>query len=447
MYLDTFTFIILFSYIIGALPLTRLLRGKRGRDPLLILLSILQGALVLYVSRLVIGTGIAASLGGLSLFIGQRWSIFQGFKAEGRILFKAGGFWLFLTPVPLLVSFFTALVLYLLFSFLFKKPGIVSSLLLCLLFPFIVWYFTGYDLYLILATLSSFFFIYELVPYLFSPYTIQRLLFSSLPRVRKKKYITKVRVLLITSALLFTIVFLLNRHVYRGFGLQVDLFSRGNPDLSYIALTFDDGPDPDYTPYILDILKEHEIKATFFLVGDHVRLYPHIARRIVEEGHEIGNHTMYHRNLYRLRPDLIIKEMEEAHAMIKEVTGERVHLFRPPRGLYDANVKELALERGYTLVLWSLSSWDWAEISSRLIEQRILTNTRGGDVLLFHDSGSIIARSGGNRYNTIKALPGIITGLKEMGFHFLTITEMIIIDELSRERGEKDDPESQLPGY
>lgn len=448
MHLDTFTFIILISYVIGSLPLTQLFLGLREkrRNQILILLSSLQGALVLLLSREVIGTGIAAALAGLALFTGQRWSIFRGFKAEGRILFKALGFWVFLDPSTLFMSFFIFSILYIFFSFVTRRPGVLSGLSICLLFPFISWYSTRYDLYLILATISSLFLIYELVPFLFRPFTYRRLLSNNLPR-RGRKRITKVRVLLLTVTLLFTILFLLNRHVYRGFGLQVDYFTRGNPNLSYIALTFDDGPDPDYTPAILDILKEHDVKATFFLLGEHVRLYPQIAQRIVEEGHEIGNHSYSHRNLYRLNPLLIEKEMDKAHSIIEEVTGERVYLFRPPRGLYDTNVEKLAKERGYTLVLWSLSSWDWAEISARSIEQRVLNHTRGGDVLLFHDSGSIIARHGGNRYNTIKALPGIITGLKEEGYHFRTISEMMIIYELSRERGEEDDTRGQLPGY
>ncbi len=440
MHLDSLSFIALFSYFIGSLPLSLLFSDQRRGKGLIrtLVINLLQGMLVVALAFLLIGTGMAMAIAGFFLFIGQRFSFWHGFSAEGSLVFMASGFWLLLSPSPLLMAMALALGLSLLFSFLFRKAVALSIIAVSLSFPFLVWWETGYDLFLLLAALSSLFLIYDVSPLLLKKgMTIRQLVLSGeLPPGRKKRFLRRIRFILIALLLLSSLFFIGNRYLFRGFGLQVDFIRHGNPELKYIALTFDDGPDPEYTPAILDILAEYQIPATFFLVGDHVQQHPELARRLVEEGHEIGNHTQHHRNLYRLPAELIVEEVVRAEESIREAVGQEVNLFRPPRGLYDDNLLEILQERGYTLVLWSLSSQDWMEISPRSIQQRILRNIKGGDILLFHDSGSIIARHGGNRYNTIQALPGLLEELTERGYSLVTITELMIIDQLSRKRGE-----------
>lgn len=221
-----------------------------------------------------------------------------------------------------------------------------------------------------------------------------------------------------------------NRYVYRGFGLQVDIIRRGPPDLPVVALTFDDGPDPAYTPQILDILREKDVRATFFMVGRHVEAYPEIARRIVAEGHDIGNHTYTHRSLVPLGPERTGYEIERAEEAITAVTGGRSYLLRPPRGLYSASAMEESRKGQYTMVLWSLSPRDWAGATATDIVRSVLAHTKNGEIILLHDSGSLISASGGDRRNTVKALPEIIDGLRARGYEFVTMNEMIIYYDL-----------------
>ncbi|KKM09298.1 hypothetical protein SY88_19860 [Clostridiales bacterium PH28_bin88] len=240
-----------------------------------------------------------------------------------------------------------------------------------------------------------------------------------------------VRALFVCLVLAIVTLTLFNRYVYRGFGMQVDVLRRGTPDFKVVALTFDDGPDIRYTPQILDILKKYDAKATFFLVGKHVEEHPQIARRIVQEGHEVGNHTYSHYNMLKASPARQVEELTRAEAVIKNATGERTSLFRPPRGLYDANLQGPLHDRGYSLVLWSVTSGDWLEISSRDIVNNILKRAGPGDVLLFHDSGNLISGGGGNRLNTVQALPHLLEELKREGYTFVTMTQLMIISGLT----------------
>ena len=232
---------------------------------------------------------------------------------------------------------------------------------------------------------------------------------------------------------LFVFALFLNRYVYRGFGMQVELLRKGPPEARVVAITFDDGPDPRFTPEILKILKEEEVEATFFMVGRHVEKYPHLAYQVAAAGHEIGNHTYSHANLLRASHERIASEIKLGEEAILNATGLRPSLFRPPRGLYEAKLIEETKERGYTVVLWSLSSVDWLEMRSIDISRKILQNVSPGDIILFHDSGNLIRAEGGERLPTVRSLKAIITGLKEQGYDFVTVTELSILSGLSGE--------------
>lgn len=242
-------------------------------------------------------------------------------------------------------------------------------------------------------------------------------------RVRRLAYVVGI--------FLLVLALFLNRYVYRGFGMQVELFRQGPPDAPVVAITFDDGPDPRFTPEILKILDEEEVKATFFMVGKHAEKYPQLARQVAAAGHEIGNHTYSHANLLRAPQGRITAEIKHGEEAILHATGQRPSLFRPPRGLYESKLMKETKTGGYTVVLWSLSSVDWLEMRPIDISSKILQNVAPGDIILFHDSGNLIRAEGGERLPTVRSLKAVLEGLKEQGYDFVTVTEMLVLSGLS----------------
>lgn len=218
----------------------------------------------------------------------------------------------------------------------------------------------------------------------------------------------------------------LNFYVYVGFGAQLDIYRRGVSDRPWVALTFDDGPSPDYTPRILDILKEHNVPATFFMVGAHVEAYPEIARRVVEEGHEVGNHTWSHLNVPTASTPRLYDEMIRTTWTIADVTGAYPQFVRPPRGLYDGRFGRMANVLGQRMVLWTLSSRDWRYgTTAQAITARIASRVRPGDILLFHDSGALIRREGGDRQATVGSLPAVIEAVRAKGLEFVPLSVLL----------------------
>lgn len=212
---------------------------------------------------------------------------------------------------------------------------------------------------------------------------------------------------------------------YHGIGSQDGIVRRG-PHEDIVAITFDDGPNPAYTPQLLDVLKEKGVKATFFVVGLHVKKYPDIAHRIVAEGHDIGNHTYTHKDLVPATRRMVLAQTHKTEQVIKRVTGRTTKLFRPPRGIYSGAVRRLLVdEEGYRLILWSVSSIDWRQTSPAKILRRVLGYARPGSILLFHDSGALLRREGASRQNTVEALPMVIDALRAKGYEFVTMTEML----------------------
>ncbi len=126
--------------------------------------------------------------------------------------------------------------------------------------------------------------------------------------------------------------------------MQDDIIRNGPREFKYITITFDDGPHPEYTPEILDILKEKEVEASFFLVGKNAEKYPGITKRILREGHSIGNHTYSHRSLIPLSQSNTDYEIFEAEKVLKEIIGEKPTLFRPPRSVYSDYARELLID-------------------------------------------------------------------------------------------------------
>ena len=192
-----------------------------------------------------------------------------------------------------------------------------------------------------------------------------------------------------------------------------------------VALTFDDGPSPEWTPKILDELKSVGVKATFFMIGHHVKKYPEIARRVVQEGHIIGNHGYAHSVMLYYTPAEIEGEIKYTEYIIREVTGVTTKYFRPPKALLRKATKETVKSMGYDIILWSLNSKDWVKFNYKYIVAYLMARVKHGDIILFHDSGSVFTREGGDRIQTVKSVALLADELKKADFDLVTVEELL----------------------
>ncbi|HHT67928.1 MAG TPA: polysaccharide deacetylase family protein [Firmicutes bacterium] len=223
-----------------------------------------------------------------------------------------------------------------------------------------------------------------------------------------------------------TMFLLFSVWVYHGFGYQPDIYRLGDRTSNKVAITFDDGPSEEFTLPILDILRELDAPATFFMVGKHVEKYPHVAQRVVEEGHTVGNHTQSHRNLPTLSTIELQKEVMESTAIITEVTGVYPVFVRPPRGMYDDRFRRLAKLLGQEIVLWSISTRDWRYgVTPTYIERFVDSRVRGGDIILFHDSGALVKSEGGDRKATVLSLANVIEIIRAKGLEIVPLDELL----------------------
>jgi peptidoglycan/xylan/chitin deacetylase (PgdA/CDA1 family) len=192
-----------------------------------------------------------------------------------------------------------------------------------------------------------------------------------------------------------------------------------------VVLTFDDGPSPVWTPQILAELTKADIKATFFMIGHHVKKYPEIANRVVEEGHTIGNHGYAHSVLMYYTLEELEEEIKYTELVIKNITGETTKYFRPPKAWLRTSEKQKINSMGYQVILWSLNSKDWVSFDHRQMVNFIARRVRNGDILLFHDSGHVFKTEGGDRSQTVKAIPLLARALREKGFDFVSIDDLL----------------------
>ncbi|PLS07100.1 polysaccharide deacetylase family protein [Neobacillus cucumis] len=191
-----------------------------------------------------------------------------------------------------------------------------------------------------------------------------------------------------------------------------------------VAITFDDGPHPIFTPEILDILSKYHAKATFFVAGNKVVRFPEVLKREVKEGHEIANHTFHHIYGHHISSSKLTSELEETDKVIKIFTGIKPSLYRPVGGVYNDVVIQTAIKNRKEVVLWSWDqdSRDWTDPPASQICSTITKGIKPGNIILFHDwHGSEFT----NKCSTVKALDTILNYLHKNGYKSVTVSELL----------------------
>ncbi|MEU5144667.1 polysaccharide deacetylase family protein [Streptomyces sp. NPDC021139] len=201
-------------------------------------------------------------------------------------------------------------------------------------------------------------------------------------------------------------------------GAQARAGGLGTVDCAHakcIALTFDAGPSEN-SARLLDILKEKQVPATFFLLGKrHIDTYPELVRRMAAEGHEVASHTWTHKILTDAEPDEIRDELERPNKEIERLIGKRPTLMRPPQGRTDDTVHDISRELGLAEVLWTVTAKDYKTNDSDLITERVLDQSSRDGIILLHDIYD----------GTVPAVPGIIDALKKRGYVFVTVPQLM----------------------
>ena len=201
---------------------------------------------------------------------------------------------------------------------------------------------------------------------------------------------------------------------------ELRFLRHGDPSVKEIALTFDDGPHPESAQEILDVLKARNIKATFFLVGSRIKEHPEIVRRMIEEGHVVGNHTQDHLRLCDLNPRQIANEIEDCEINFERaVPGRQMRLFRPPGMRFNSDVLAAIRRLGYVMVGWDEAAKDFISAEHphadpNLVRERILSQLEDGSIILLHDIPS-----------TAEVLAPVLDEIERRGYRFVTVTEML----------------------
>jgi peptidoglycan-N-acetylglucosamine deacetylase len=194
-----------------------------------------------------------------------------------------------------------------------------------------------------------------------------------------------------------------------------------NPSQKVIALTFDDGPWPKFSDQVMDILKQNNIKGTFFVVGRNVKSFPDITKRILAEGHIIANHTWHHWYHY-MNPQVAAAEIDNTAEEVYKVTGVRTNLFRPPGGIMTNGVANYAKNQQYAVVMWSSDSMDYSRPPVPRLISNVMREAKPGGIVLMHDGG-------GDRTRTVQALPQIIENFRKQGYRFVTVPELLELQD------------------
>ena len=197
-------------------------------------------------------------------------------------------------------------------------------------------------------------------------------------------------------------------------------YSSVHVDGPYIAMTFDDGPDPKLTPKLLDLLKARGIKVTFFVVGQNAAEYPEILKRAVAEGHEVANHSWSHPNFGKMSEAGVTNELQKTQDAITQATGVKPKLLRPPYGSITKSERQWIPARfGYKIILWDVDPLDWKYRNAARVEKEILRQTHQGSIILSHDIHA----------STVEAMPATLDALAAKGYKFVTVSGLLAMEK------------------
>jgi len=221
----------------------------------------------------------------------------------------------------------------------------------------------------------------------------------------------------ITWFLLFVFPIYIGIIAWGSFDIRSNFFLKtiikGNKKDS-ISITFDDGPHPEYTPNLLDLLKENGIKATFFFIGKNAEKYPDIVKRVVKEKHLVGNHTYTHTYNWGFLPTKkVMTEIQKSKQVLEDLTGEEIIYFRPPFGVTNPRIAKVIRKFNYHVVGWNVRSLDTLNKTASEIFERVKRKLKGSDVVLFHDTSE----------NTLLAVKSLIDFCKENGIKIVSLEE------------------------
>lgn len=231
--------------------------------------------------------------------------------------------------------------------------------------------------------------------------------------------------------MIYSLIFVIILLYFYTFGISTykrhfssSVLRHGSIKENTIALTFDDGPHPIYTPKLLDIFNEYSIKVTFFLVTKNAIIHPEIIQRMLHEGHEVGLHTFSHKHAWLLNPwstYMDFKKSQEAFLFFFNIS---LKWFRPPWGTFNLFTDYFAKKFDMQSVYWSVETNDWsAQTSSEMIHKSVTTLSKAGSIIVLHDNNGANISS----MKMIESLPKIITDLTTQGYHFVTLHEMEVI--------------------
>lgn len=198
------------------------------------------------------------------------------------------------------------------------------------------------------------------------------------------------------------------------------LFNSVHTTHKVVALTFDDGPHGTLTPKLLDLLQREGIHATFFVLGSCASVHPELLQRMTAEGHEVANHSWNHPRLTSLSPEKLKHQIQDTMDIIEKTTGRKNTLMRPPYGLFNERIKtELTETYGLDIILWSVDPLDWKRPGPDVVARRLVNGAHPGAILLVHDIHP----------GTITAMPKVIAQLRDKGYSFTTVSELLAMDE------------------
>lgn len=197
-------------------------------------------------------------------------------------------------------------------------------------------------------------------------------------------------------------------------------YTRCEVDQPIIAITFDDGPHPEFTPRLLDTLKERQIHATFYMVGRNVTAYPKIVKRMVDEGHEVANHSWSHPSLSGMGTESVRSQLKRTHEAIVKACGVAPLTYRPPYGAIRLQQRgAIQVEFGYPTIIWDVDPLDWKTPRSvKRVHDQVLSQTRNGSIVLLHDI----------HQTTVDAMPATLDALMERGYKMVTVTQLLQLE-------------------